>query len=165
MRVASAAQRHRLTEPRGRGGLSAWGPVHDDVFRRLSLARDYLHEHQAESLALTELARQAALSRYHFLRLFRQAFGTTPHQYLIRVRVDRAKALLAAGRGSVTEVCFDVGFSSLGSFSALFTQRVGCPPSEWRRRIWRVAQQPHGLAQLAIPWCFWNHYGNVAAGV
>jgi transcriptional regulator GlxA family with amidase domain len=128
--------------------------LHDDVFRPLSLALDYLQEHQAEPLSLTELARQAALSRYHFLRLFRQAFGATPHQYLIRVRVERAKALLAAGRGSVTEVCFEVGFSSLGSFSALFTQRVGSPPSEWRRRIWQVAQPPYGLAQLTIPWCF-----------
>jgi AraC-like DNA-binding protein len=134
--------------------------LHDDVFRRLSRARDYLHEHQAERLALAELASQAGLSRYHFLRLFREAFGATPHQYLIHVRIERAKALLTAENGSVTDVCFDVGFSSLGSFSALFAQRVGRPPSEWRRRMGQMARRPYGLAPLAVPWCFWSHYGD-----
>jgi AraC-like DNA-binding protein len=137
---------------------------HDDVFRRLCRAREYLHEHHAERLLLAELASQAGLSRYHFLRLFHEAFGATPHQYLMDVRVERAKALLAAEHGSVTDVCFDVGFSSMGSFSALFAQRVGYPPSAWRRRMWQVAQQPYGFAPLVIPWCFWNRYGAGQAG-
>jgi AraC-like DNA-binding protein len=139
--------------------------LHDDIFSRLCQARDYLHAHQAAPLTLNEMARQAGLSRYHFLRLFREAFGATPHQYLIRVRIERAKALLAAANGSVTEVCFEVGFSSLGSFSALFTRRVGCPPSAWRRRIWQIAPPPYAVTQLAIPWCFLHQYGNVAATV
>jgi AraC-like DNA-binding protein len=75
--------------------------LHDDVFGRLCRARDYLHTNHAAPLTLDELARQAALSRYHFLRLFRDAFGATPRQYLIGVRLERAKALLAGGRGSV----------------------------------------------------------------
>jgi AraC-like DNA-binding protein len=137
--------------------------LHDDVLRRLRHARDYLHAHYAERLVLATLASQAGISRYHFLRLFREAFGATPHQYLIQVRIERAKTLLAAEQGSVTDVCFDVGFSSLGSFSALFTERVGRPASAWRRRIWQVAQQPYGLAPLVIPWCFWNHYGDAPA--
>src|SRR5262245_40545003 len=112
--------------------------LHDDVFRRLCRARDYLHAFHAAPLRLDDLAGHAALSRYHFLRLFHEAFGATPHQYLIRLRLERAKTLLAATRGSVTEVCFEVGFSSLGSFSALFTQRVGCSPSGWRCRVWHL---------------------------
>src|SRR5262245_16891839 len=137
--------------------------LHDDVFGRLCRARDYLHAHHATPLTLDALARQASLSRYHFLRLFREAFGQTPHQYLIRVRLERAKTLLAAGNDPVTEVCFAVGFSSLGSFSTLFNQRVGCSPSGWRRRIWQMSPPPHGPAQLAIPWCFLHQYGTVAA--
>jgi AraC-like DNA-binding protein len=138
--------------------------LHDDVFIRLCRARDYLHAHHSEPLSLADQASQAAISPYHFLRLFRDAFGATPHQYLIDVRVERAKALLAAEHGSVTDVCLEVGFSSLGSFSALFPRRVGRSPSEWRRRTWRVAQETYGLAALAIPWCFWNHYVGARAG-
>jgi len=79
------------------------------------------------------------------VRVFRRAFGTTPHQYLIRVRIEEAKARLASDRGSVTDVCLEVGFSSLGSFSALFAERVGCPPSAWRRRMWGVRQLPRSI--------------------
>jgi AraC-like DNA-binding protein len=132
--------------------------LHDDVFRRLCKARDYLHEHHSEPIALPALAREASISRYHFLRLFREAFGMTPHQYLIRLRLEQAKTLLAGDRASVTDVCFDVGFSSLGSFSTLFAERVGCPPSAWRRRVWQVKMQPYGLAQLVIPCCFWRRH-------
>ena len=85
-------------------------------------------------LDLAEISKQACLSRYHFLRLFRDAFDTTPHQYLIRRRIDKAKELLRSRRLSVTDVCFEVGFQSLGSFSALFRKRVGDAPINYRRR-------------------------------
>jgi AraC-like DNA-binding protein len=112
--------------------------LHNDVFIRLCRARDFFHAHHAESLFLADLASEAAISPYHFLRLFREAFGATPHQYLIDVRIERAKTLLAAEHGSVTDVCLDVGFSSLGSFSALFARRVGRSPSDWRHRTWQT---------------------------
>ena len=89
--------------------------VHDDVFRRLCRARDLVHERSGEPLTVAQLARSAGVSRYHFLRLFRDAFGATPHQYLMRVRLERARKLLAADAASVTDVCMEVGFSSLGS--------------------------------------------------
>jgi AraC-like DNA-binding protein len=131
----------------------------DDSFRRLCRARDFLHEHHAGPLSLADLARQAGMSRFHFLRLFRDAFGATPHEYLTRVRLGRARALLAADGHSVTDVCLEVGFSSLGSFSTLFAERFGCPPSAWRRHFWRVAWRPEGIAPLTVPWCFANRYG------
>lgn len=133
--------------------------VADDLFRRLCRARDYLHAHAGEPIGLDDLAGQAALSRYHFLRRFRDAFGVTPHEYLTRERLRRAKLLLAAGRCSVTDVCFDVGFASLGSFSTLFAGRFGCPPSAWRRRFWQVAERPSDRAMLCVPWCFAAHFG------
>lgn len=133
--------------------------LHDDVFRRLCRARDYLHAHHAEPLTVPELARLAGFSRFHFLRVFRDCFGATPGEYLTRVRLERAKALLAADHESVTGVCLDVGFSSLGSFSTLFAERFGCPPSAWRRHFWQVTRAEQGSGALFIPWCFYGQYG------
>ncbi len=79
--------------------------LHDDVFRRLCRARDLIHEQCAEPLTVAQLARAAGVSPYHFLRLFREAFGETPHRYLTRVRLDRARKLLTADAASVTDVC------------------------------------------------------------
>ena len=72
---------------------------------------------------LPDISAQANLSPYHFLRVHKLAYGETPHEFLTRLRIDRAKTLLARGSHNVTEACFEVGFSSLGSFSALFNQR------------------------------------------
>jgi AraC-like DNA-binding protein len=124
--------------------------LRDDSFRRLLRARDAIHARYAQSLRLEDLAREAALSPFHFLRLFRSAFGETPHQYLTRVRIEAAKRLLLAD-APVTDVCFDVGFQSLGSFSALFAKRVGSPPSAFRRRIHRFA---FGRERFWIPSCY-----------
>jgi AraC-like DNA-binding protein len=135
----------------------------DDVFRRLCRARAYLHDHHAEPLTLARLAREAGVSRFHFLRLYRQAFGATPREYLTRVRLARAKTLLAADTASVTEVCLDVGFSSLGSFSTLFAERFGCPPGAWRRHFWQVAAARPRAAALVVPACFFAHFGDAAA--
>ena len=128
--------------------------VHDDVFRRLCRARDLVHERSAEPLTVAQLARSAGVSRYHFLRLFRDAFGATPHQYLMRVRLERARKLLAADAASVTDVCMEVGFSSLGSFSLLFAKRVGLPPTGYRKKVYWVRELPGGVARLYIPSCF-----------
>lgn len=104
----------------------------------LRRARDLMDRHYAEPLDLDALAREAGFSRYHFARTFRAAFGETPGIYLSRRRVERAKTLLATANLTVTEICFAVGFSSLGSFSSRFTELVGMSPSEYRRR--RVAR-------------------------
>jgi AraC-like DNA-binding protein len=135
--------------------------VPDDTFRRLCRARDFLHDCHAEPVRLDDLARRAGVSRYHFLRLFRDAFGATPHQYLTQVRLGRAKELLAADNHSVTDVCLGVGFSSLGSFSTLFAERFGCSPSAWRKHFWQVAWRPDGIAPLTVPWCFLQQFGRV----
>lgn len=137
--------------------------VRDDLFRRLAAARDEIHARHAEPLTIDELARRAGVSRFHFVRLFRDLYGAPPHAYLQRVRLDRAKALLATDR-PVTDVCFEVGFSSLGSFSTLFAERVGCPPGAWRRRFVQVARVPGRpeLAPLIVPWCFVRRFGGSA---
>jgi AraC-like DNA-binding protein len=105
-----------------------------DLRERLWRARKFIDECYDQPLDLAEISKQACLSRYHFLRLFRETFDTTPRQYLIKRRIDKAKELLRAPSLSVTEVCFEVGFQSLGSFSALFHARVGHAPINYRQR-------------------------------
>ena len=95
-------------------------PNGTDVQERLHRARRFIDECYDLPLDLNQISRQACLSRFHFLRLFRDTFETTPHQYLIQRRIEKAKELLRLKEMSVTDVCFEVGFESLGSFSALF---------------------------------------------
>jgi AraC-like DNA-binding protein len=116
-----------------------------DVFRRLCAARELLRE-SAEPLSIAAVARASGMSPYHFIRRYDAVFGATPHQARIDARVDRAKHLLAGGELSVTEVCLEVGFSSLGSFSSLFARRVGEAPSSYRRRVRTSISVPGALA-------------------
>src|SRR5437899_8294066 len=105
-----------------------------NVHERLCRARRLIDECYALPLDLSDISKEACLSRYHFLRLFRDTFQTTPHQYLIQRRIDKAKELLRSRELSVTDVCFEVGFQSLGSFSALFRRCVGDAPIGYRER-------------------------------
>jgi transcriptional regulator GlxA family with amidase domain len=105
----------------------------DDLVR-LRRARDTMDRDYAEPLDVPVLARVALMSPGHFSRSFRAAFGETPYSYLMTRRVERAKALLRRGDMSVTEVCFAVGCTSLGSFSSRFTELVGESPSAYRAR-------------------------------
>lgn len=114
------------------------GLLHDETFRRLCRARDLLAAEYQAKLSLEQAAREACLSRFHFHRLFKSAFGETPHDFLTQRRMAQAKRLLAAGEMSVTEVCFEVGYSSLGSFSHKFRAVAGRSPLEYQREIRRV---------------------------
>jgi AraC-like DNA-binding protein len=100
------------------------------VLRRV---RDRIDREYAEPLDVEALARGAHVSAGHLSRQFRVAFGESPYSYLMTRRIERAMALLRGGDLSVTEVCFAVGCSSLGTFSTRFTELVGVPPSEYRR--------------------------------
>jgi AraC-like DNA-binding protein len=105
-------------------------------------ARVIIDAQYAQPLDLNELARAVHLSRFHFLRAFRAAFHMTPHEYLTRKRIERAKELLAESDLLVTEICFEVGFESLGSFSTLFHKIVGWSPSIYRARAWEMRKNP-----------------------
>ena len=122
-------------------------------FRRLCVARDMLLEPAEEPRLIADIARDLGISPSHLIRQFETVFGITPHQYRIESRLDLAKQLLARGEYSVTDVCMEVGFSSLGSFSTLFLTRVGESPSAYRRRARAVFSVP-GLPPLALfPGC------------
>jgi AraC-like DNA-binding protein len=101
---------------------------------RLRRVRDRIDREYAQPLDVEALARSAYMSAGHFSRQFRRAYGESPYAYLMTRRIERAMALLRGGELSVTEVCFAVGCSSLGTFSTRFTELVGVPPSTYRRQ-------------------------------
>ena len=128
--------------------------MHRQTYRSLTDAREFMRHAYARPIGLSEVAARAHLSPHHFLRLHRWAFGETPHEFLTRLRIGRAKTLLARGSHNVTEVCFEVGFSSLGSFSSLFLRRVGLSPSEYRRHARSGVLVPREVRSLFVPACF-----------
>ena len=109
---------------------------------RLRQVRDRIDREYAQPLDVEALARNAHMSAGHLSREFRQAYGESPYSYLMTRRIERAMALLRRGDLSVTEVCFAVGCSSLGTFSTRFTELVGMPPSAYRRQ---AAQATAGM--------------------
>ena len=120
-----------------------------DVLERLGRAREFIDHCYDHPLSLDQISEKACFSRYHFLRLFRQAFHKTPHQYLIERRIEKAKELLSSEDLRVTDVCFEVGFQSLGSFSSLFHRYVGHAPISYRERA-----RQNAAARRKVPGCF-----------
>jgi AraC-like DNA-binding protein len=105
----------------------------EELNRRLLRARDAMDRAYAEPLDVRAVAAVAHVSPAHFIRTFRAVFGETPHRYLQRRRVERSMFLLRETDRSVTDICFDVGFTSLGTFSRTFRDIVGESPSEYRK--------------------------------
>ena len=126
-----------------------------ETFLLMRRTRDFAAENHFEPLSLNRLADEAAFSPFHFQRLFVRAFGESPHEFLTRVRVEEAQKLLRSSDMSVSEICFEVGFQSLGSFSTLFSRHVGCAPSEFRR----VFSVPLAWRMRTIPACFGTMWG------
>src|SRR5215208_3249041 len=130
--------------------------MHPQTYRSLTQAREFMRHAYGRPVSLPDVAAQANLSPYHFLRIYKQAYGETPHEFLTRLRIERAKTLLAKGSHNVTEACFEVGFSSLGSFSNLFAYRVGLSPSEYRRHARSTISVPSTVRTLFVPSCFFT---------
>ena len=110
----------------------------EQLNRRLLRARDAMDRAYAQPLDVPSLAAIAFVSEAHFIRIFRSTFGETPHRYLQRRRVERAMYLLRETDRSVTDICLDVGFGSLGTFSRTFAEIVGQTPTDYRRTAPRI---------------------------
>jgi len=123
------------------------------LYRRLVQAKLFIDASYAEAIDLNNIADEACFSKYHFIRQFKTIYHKTPHQYLIHVRIKKAKELLDAGT-PVTETCYAVGFQSLSSFSGLFKKVYGISPSEYasrqRERKIQISKSPLSF----IPACF-----------
>ena len=115
------------------------------LYRRIVQAKLYIDTHYSDSLDLDDIADEACFSKFHFIRLFKKIYNKTPHQYLIAVRMQQARSLLQKGH-PVTGVCYEVGFQSPGSFTALFKKHFNISPSafvfEQRQTQLEIHQQP-----------------------
>jgi AraC-like DNA-binding protein len=121
--------------------------------RHLLRAKDLADARYFEPLAVEDLASAAGLSRAHFSREFRQAFGETPHSYLLTRRLERAAALLRSTDRSVMEICLSVGLQSVGSFTTSFTRTYRMPPTAYR------ATFPPAVQHARVPACMLRAYG------
>jgi len=142
------------------GSAARLGPlVEEETFARLYRSREFLADRIDQPLRLVDAASEACLSAYHYHRMFVRAFGETPHDFMTRLRIDRAKQLLARDECPVTEVCLAVGYESLGSFSSLFRSQVGRSPSEYRRGLRRIFPVPQIAPHRFIPACYLLSFG------
>ena len=133
--------------------------VDDETFRRLLRSRDWMAASYRDPVNLAAAARQACLSPFHYQRLFARVFGETPHEFLTQRRIERARQMLARDNHAITDICFEVGYQSLGSFSTLFRQQVGLSPSEFRRGLRRIFPVPEVPPHRLVPGCFLMRYG------
>ena len=127
--------------------------AHVPPARHLLRAKDLADARYAEPLAVDDLARAAGLSKAHFAREFRRAFGESPHAYLLTRRLERAAALLRMTDRSVADICLSVGWQSIGSFTTSFTRTFGLSPTAYR------AQHPPAAAYAVVPTCVVRFYG------
>ncbi|HEY9044450.1 MAG TPA: AraC family transcriptional regulator [Ohtaekwangia sp.] len=130
------------------------------LYRRVVSAKLFIDTHYAQAIDLDNITDEALFSKFHFIRLFKKIYGKTPHQYVTFVRIEKATQLLRSGT-AVTDVCYEVGFESISSFSGLFKRMVGIAPSvyaEQQRALQdQLRKQPLGF----VPGCFagkngWN---------
>jgi AraC family transcriptional regulator len=101
---------------------------------RMRRVLDYISTNIAKEITIAELARVAALSTFHFVRMFTRTIGISPHRYVIRLRIENAMAEIAAARSPLAQVAFNAGFSSQASFTRAFHRATGMTPAEYRRR-------------------------------
>jgi AraC-like DNA-binding protein len=128
-----------------------------DIYERIVAAKVFIDDNYQESIDLEQVSRQAFLSRFHFHRLFRQIYKKTPHQYITKKRLDKARDLLSENK-AVTDVCNEVGFESIGSFSVLFKKEIGFAPTYYRNMAWLKKQELKKQPLKFIPHCFVESY-------
>jgi len=129
----------------------------NDTYIRIVNAKMYIDENYHEQIDLEVVSKKAFISKFHFHRLFRKVYRQTPHQYITRKRIDKAKDLLADNK-PVNEVCNEVGFESIGSFSILFKKEIGFAPTYYRNMAWLKKQEAKQQPKRFIPHCFVDSY-------
>jgi AraC-like DNA-binding protein len=132
-------------------------PFTTDIYQRIATAKIFIDENYHEPIDLDKISQQAFLSRYHFHRLFTKIYRRTPHQYLTQKRLNKAKDLLSENR-AIADVCNEVGFESIGSFSVLFKKEMGFAPTYYRNMAWLKKQQQKQKPKKFIPHCFIETY-------
>ena len=126
-------------------------------YQQIVAAKIFIDENFCEAIDLEQISRQAFLSRFHFHRLFREVYKRTPHQYLTQKRLEKARDLLSENK-PVTDVCNEVGFESIGSFSILFKKEIGFAPQYYRNMAYKKKMEQLAQPKKAIPHCFIEGY-------
>lgn len=126
-------------------------------YRKICLGRSFLAERYSGSFNLAEAAKYSCMSQYHFSRVFTKTFGESPYEYIVRLRIEKAKNMLITENFSVSEICEEIGYSSIGSFSFLFHKKVGMSPTQYRRRLWSLSSEPLRFPSQSIPLCYAYH--------
>jgi AraC-like DNA-binding protein len=128
-----------------------------DIYQRIATAKIYIDDNYHEPIDLDQVSQKAFLSKFHFHRLFRKIYRRTPHQYLTWKRINKAKDLLSENK-PVTDVCNEVGFESIGSFSVLFKKEIGFAPQYYRNMAYKKKLEQLAQPKKAIPHCFIESY-------
>lgn len=128
------------------------------MYKRIVDAKLYMDNYYHEKIDLNNISNEANFSKYHFLRLFKAAFGTSPRQYLIEVRILAAKKLLRE-KNSVQDTCFKVGFESVPSFITLFKKRENLTPKEFLEQHMKIEKTKEERPLSLIPNCFVENFG------
>jgi len=129
-----------------------------DIYQRIVTAKVFIDENYQDNIDLEQISKQAFLSRFHFHRLFTHIYKKTPHQYLTATRLEAAKILLAKEGISITDVCNEIGFESLASFSTLFRRQSGYSPQYYRNIAWLKKKLAKEQPKSFIPHCFFEQY-------
>jgi len=132
-------------------------PLTTEIYQRIASAKVFIDENYQEPINLDDVSEQAFFSRFHFHRLFTRIYRRTPHQYITKKRLSKAKDLLTENK-SVTDVCNEVGFESIGSFSVLFKKEIGFAPTYYRNMAWLKKQEALKQPKKFIPHCFIEQY-------
>lgn len=128
------------------------------LYKRIVQAKLFIDEHFSEGIELDNIADEACFSKFHFIRLFKSVYGKTPHQYLTRVRIEKAKLLLQQGI-SITDTCYSVGFESLTSFATLFKLYTKRSPSAYQQEYFKCKQHIKETPLSFVPNCFAEQKG------
>lgn len=124
------------------------------LYRRIVQAKLFIDKHFREKINIDEIAGEASFSRFHFIRLFRQAYGYTPHQYMTSLRMMEAEKLMADPRRKIQDICFEIGFESVGTFTTQFTRLFGNTPKSHQKAILEKKRLTSEEPLKTIPGCF-----------
>jgi AraC-like DNA-binding protein len=128
------------------------------LYRRIVQAKLYIDNNYPEHIDLNNISDEASFSKFHFIRQFRKIYGKTPHQYLMTVRVEKAKLLFESG-AAISEVCFLVGFDSISSFAGLFKRHTGQTPSVYQQQRMQRQLEINSSPLKFVPSCFAEQKG------
>jgi AraC-like DNA-binding protein len=134
------------------------------LYRRIVQAKLFIDGHFREKINLDEIAEEASFSRFHFIRLFKEAYGSTPHQYLVWVRLKEAEKLMTNAKLKIQDICFGIGFESVGTFTTLFSKVYGKTPKARQKEILEKKRISIEEPLRTIPNCFVEKQFSRSAG-